>query len=196
VRTDACRFRLQARLPCRCGLSWGDSLAGGSDVRAVYMRLTRWLVGLRGTYSRQAAPELLGVAEPAPKDPRSRRAVGTPVASPLCALANCDVGPSRSAPLTLLTLAPAAPRLNDSRRARRCLARSAAHRQRRRLHSPHHVASLRGRIDHLILPRDDGRQDLLLFALRHLEVVERAGDLRSDLVELRGRDVQILMRFA
>jgi len=36
-------------------------------------------------------------------------------------------------------------------------------------------------------------QDFLLFALRHVEVVQRAGDLHADLVELFGRDVQLLV---
>jgi hypothetical protein len=40
------------------------------------------------------------------------------------------------------------------------------------------------RIDHVGLLRDDRRQDFLLFALRYIEVVERAGNLRSNLVEL------------
>ena len=46
------------------------------------------------------------------------------------------------------------------------------------------------RIDHLVLPSDDGRQDFLLLALVHIQVVERTADLRSDPVELLGRDVE------
>jgi hypothetical protein len=53
-----------------------------------------------------------------------------------------------------------------------------------------------GRIDHLVLPRDDGGQAFLLLGLRHVEVVERAVDLRADLVELFGRDVKVLVGLA
>jgi hypothetical protein len=52
------------------------------------------------------------------------------------------------------------------------------------------------RIDHVGLLRDYGGQDFLLFALRHIAVVERSGNLRSDLVELFGCDVEILVGFA
>jgi hypothetical protein len=55
---------------------------------------------------------------------------------------------------------------------------------------------LPGGPDHLALPRDDRRENLLLLALRHFEVVERAADLRSDLVELGGGDLQILVGLA
>jgi hypothetical protein len=58
------------------------------------------------------------------------------------------------------------------------------------------VARLRGRIDHLVLPRDDGGQEFLLLGFRHVEVVERAVDLRADLVELFGRDVKVLVGLA
>jgi hypothetical protein len=51
------------------------------------------------------------------------------------------------------------------------------------------------RIDHLGVPGHDGGQEPLLFGLRHTEVVKRAGDLHSDLVELLRRDVQILVGF-
>jgi hypothetical protein len=50
-------------------------------------------------------------------------------------------------------------------------------------------------VDHLVLPSDDGRQDFLLFALRHIQIVQRAANLSSDLVELLGRNVEILMGF-
>ena len=39
------------------------------------------------------------------------------------------------------------------------------------------------RVNHLGLMCDDGGQDFLLFALRHIEGVERAGDLRTHLVD-------------
>jgi hypothetical protein len=50
---------------------------------------------------------------------------------------------------------------------------------------------LRG--SHLGLVGDDGGQDVLGFALRHLDVVERAGDFRSHLVELFRGDAEILV---
>jgi hypothetical protein len=43
------------------------------------------------------------------------------------------------------------------------------------------------RINHLSLVCDNGGQEFLLFALRPAEMVERSGDLRSDLVDLVGR---------
>src|SRR5437764_13877589 len=49
-------------------------------------------------------------------------------------------------------------------------------------------------VDHLGLPCDYGRQDFLLFALGHGEVVQCPGDLCSHLVELFGRDVEVFMR--
>ena len=50
-------------------------------------------------------------------------------------------------------------------------------------------------VDHLGLPCDYGGQDFLLFALRHVEVVQCFGNLCSNLVELFGRDVEVFMRF-
>src|SRR5437764_8526570 len=50
-------------------------------------------------------------------------------------------------------------------------------------------------VDHLRLVCDDGSQDFLLFALRHVEVVQCSGDLCSHLVELFGRDVEVFVRF-
>lgn len=46
------------------------------------------------------------------------------------------------------------------------------------------------------LLRDYGGQDFMFFALRHIEVVERVGNLRSDFVELFGCYVEILVGFA
>src|SRR5438270_8179386 len=50
-------------------------------------------------------------------------------------------------------------------------------------------------VDHLRLVCDDGSQDFLLFALRHVEVVKCSGDLCSHLVELFGCDMEVFMRF-
>jgi hypothetical protein len=61
------------------------------------------------------------------------------------------------------------------------------------LNSPAATVDLPGRVDHLVLLRNDGGQHLLLLSLLYLEVVERAGDLGSDLVELLRRDVEVLM---
>src|ERR1700693_5122732 len=60
----------------------------------------------------------------------------------------------------------------------------------------HHNASLPAlAVDYLGLPCNYGGQDFLLFALRHVEVVQCSGDLCSNLVELFGRDMEIFMRF-
>src|SRR5215467_187652 len=50
-------------------------------------------------------------------------------------------------------------------------------------------------VDHLSLPCDYGSQDFLLFALRHVEVVQCSGDLCSNLVELFGCNVEVFMGF-
>src|SRR3712207_7946431 len=47
-----------------------------------------------------------------------------------------------------------------------------------------------GRIDHLGLPCDYRAQNFVLFLLRHIEVVERTTDLRSNLVELFRTDME------
>jgi len=65
-----------------------------------------------------------------------------------------------------------------------------------KLTQPTRRASSRGRVDHLVLPCDDRGQDLGLLALPDIEVVKRARDLRSDLVELLGGDVEILVGFS
>src|SRR5206468_10762446 len=44
--------------------------------------------------------------------------------------------------------------------------------------------------------RGESAQDFLLFALRHLEVIKRAGELRGDFVELSRRELEIEMGIA
>src|SRR5215218_4149584 len=61
--------------------------------------------------------------------------------------------------------------------------------------TPSTRALLVWRRHHLIHAGHVGRHELLLFPLRHLEVIERAYDLRADLLELGSREVEVLMSF-
>jgi hypothetical protein len=49
------------------------------------------------------------------------------------------------------------------------------------------------RVDHFVLSLDDGIQDFLFLAIGDVEVVQGAGDLGPDLIELFGRDVKLLV---
>ncbi len=55
---------------------------------------------------------------------------------------------------------------------------------------------LTGRVDHFGLPRSYGGQHFLPFPLRHVKILERAVDLRPDIIELFRGDVKMLVGLA